>query len=148
MKTTYTPVVERRVVINHGPELLDVCLSELRQLEGRYSQVGEYLEGLREGPVRYSTLQRPVQHLLLDVAHLVRTLCRTVAEIQRELDEHQHQFTVAMVAAPLSTATQHEPAEMPTPRSRNSTGGRLSYREAYLLHRKEQAISGSGVSAP
>jgi hypothetical protein len=123
-KTTYTPVVERRVVINHGPEMLDVCISELRQLEDRYAQVGEYLEGLREGPVRYSTLQRPVQHLLLDVAHLVRTLCRTVAEIHRELDEHQHQFTVAMVATPLST-TQYEPAENAAPRSGNPIRGRL-----------------------
>ena len=98
--TVYTPLIERKVIIDHSRPMIELLIGDLRSLEGRYSNVGEQVASLREAPARYSTLQRPVQSLTLDFARSLTVICRALETLAADTADHDHEFTVSLKSLP------------------------------------------------
>jgi len=98
--TVYTPLIERKVIIDHSKPMVEILISDLHGLEDRYSNVGEQLEAIREGPSRYSTLQLPVQSLTLDMARALTLIRRALEALSAGLSDHEHEFSVSLRSLP------------------------------------------------
>lgn len=98
--TEFVPLIQRKVIIDHSIPMASVYISDLKSIAERYSNVGDQLEAIREGPVRYSTLQRPLQSLILDFYRTVTTTIRCLEAIDANQRDHNHEFCVTMSSVP------------------------------------------------
>jgi len=98
--TVYTPLIERKVIIDHGQPMIELLIHDLMVLEGRYSNIGEQLERVREGPVRYSTLQHPVQSLMLDLSQALTVIRRSLEILASNVHDHEHEFSISLRSLP------------------------------------------------
>jgi ribosomal protein S2 len=99
-QTEFVPLIERKVIIDHTRPMIDVQIDDLRQLEARYENIGQKLEQLRIGPARYSSLQRPVQALMLDMGQTLTVIRRALEALADTVQDHQHEFSVSLRSQP------------------------------------------------
>ena len=98
--TEYTPIITRKVIIQHGPSMVEVLIHDLEVLESRNANVGEQLEAIREGPVRYSTLAAPLQSLKLDFSLFCTKTRECLEALAADLHDHEHEFSVSVQSQP------------------------------------------------
>ena len=98
--TVYTPVIERKVIIDHSQPMVDLVIDDLRSIAARWSNVGEQVEAVREAPARYSTLQQPVQKLMLTVSLFMTMTIRALDILAADVADHQHEFTTSVRSGP------------------------------------------------
>jgi len=98
--TAYTPLIERKVIIDHSRPMIELLIGDLRSIEDKYSDVGKQVETLREAPARYSTLQRPVQCLMLDLSRTITVIRRALETLAADTADHDHEFTVSLRSLP------------------------------------------------
>jgi hypothetical protein len=106
--TVYTPTIERKVIIDHSKPMVDIVIEDLRSIADRWSNVGEQVQALRENPARYSTLQRPVQWLMLDLSRFMSTTIRALDILAADVADHQHEFTTSVQSRPRDTKLARE----------------------------------------
>lgn len=98
--TEFVPLLQRKVIINHGKPMTELLISDLKTIAGRWDDIGQQLYAIREGPVRYSTLQRPLQATMLDFALFMRRTISTFEALLEDNREHQHEFQVELRSVP------------------------------------------------
>ena len=98
--TVYTPLIERKVIIDHSRPMIELLIGDLKTLEGRYSNIGEKIAALREAPARYSTLQLPVQCLMLDLSRALTVIRRALETLAADTADHDHEFSVSLRSLP------------------------------------------------